>query len=166
MSVNHLTLMRPLSELFFPRPQPRPEQGPQLRPPTLGRLEADVLRILWSKGESSVRDVLLCLDRPLAYTTVMTTLDRLFKKGLLDRQMIERSFRYIPRVPTRPAGSAKKTSTRAVSQSTRDLLVSHLVDTVCEYDETLLDELERDIANRRLQMKQLKAVESSRGTGQ
>ena len=43
-----------------------------------------MLDVLWSKGECSVREVLGHLERPLAYTTVMTTLDRMFKKGLLD----------------------------------------------------------------------------------
>ena len=51
----------------------------------LGSLEFELMEVLWSHGESSVRDVVSKLSRPLAYTTVMTTLDRLFKKGLLDR---------------------------------------------------------------------------------
>ena len=50
----------------------------------LGHLEFQVLEILWARGESNVRDVAEKLARPLAYTTVMTTLDRLFKKGFLD----------------------------------------------------------------------------------
>ena len=111
----------------------------------LGPLESEVLHVLWSKGESSVRDVLNYLDRPLAYTTVMTTLDRLFKKGLLDRHMADRSFRYVASNPGAPAAAP-------VNQTARELLVSHLLDTVCEYDETLLDELERNIAERRRQI--------------
>ena len=39
------------------------------------------MQILWSRGESSVREVARELERRLAYTTVMTTLDRLYKKG-------------------------------------------------------------------------------------
>src|SRR5882724_4893113 len=64
---------------------------------TLGRLEFDLMQILWSRGESNVRDVVQQLKRPLAYTTVMTTLDRLYKKGLLDRRMPERAFFYSAR---------------------------------------------------------------------
>jgi hypothetical protein len=41
--------------------------------------------VMWAGGESNVRDVAEKLGRPLAYTTVMTTLDRLFKKGLARR---------------------------------------------------------------------------------
>src|SRR5215472_9939699 len=64
---------------------------------SLGRLELSVMEVVWSRGESSVRDVIACLTRPLAYTTVMTTLDRLYKKDLLDRYKSERAFRYSPR---------------------------------------------------------------------
>jgi predicted transcriptional regulator len=133
--------MNPLSNLFSSKVP--------VRPPTLGRLESEVLRVLWGKGESSVRDVLAQLSRPLAYTTVMTTLDRLFKKGLLDRRMADRSFLYVPCVPRLQL--AESPSTVFESQAARELLVSHLVDTVCEYDETLLNELERNIAERRRQ---------------
>jgi predicted transcriptional regulator len=64
----------------------------------LGPLEIQVMEVVWSSGESSVRDVVEKLDSKLAYTTVMTTLDRLFKKGLLDRHKSERAFLYSPRL--------------------------------------------------------------------
>src|SRR5215813_8154141 len=54
---------------------------------TLGPLELQLMKILWSRGARNVREVVTQLDRPLAYTTVMTTLDRLYKKGFLDRRM-------------------------------------------------------------------------------
>ena len=134
--------MRPLSELF--------SKVSPMRSPTLGRLESEVLRVLWGKGESSVREVMEHLDRPLAYTTVMTTLDRLFKKGLLERHMVDRSFRYVACIPRREPQVAGLGMFQP--QATRDLLVSHLLDTVCAYDESLLDELERNIAERRRQL--------------
>src|SRR3981081_2154684 len=65
---------------------------------SLGRLEFDLMQILWSRSECNVRDVAQQLDRPLAYTTVMTTLDRLYKKGLLDRRMPDRAFLYSARL--------------------------------------------------------------------
>ena len=65
-------------------------------PQPLGPLEVTVMEILWARGESNVRDVVDRLDRPLAYTTVMTTLDRLFKKGLLARRKSDRAFIYSP----------------------------------------------------------------------
>src|SRR6267378_853192 len=74
----------------------RQEGGVQ--PFSLGRLEFRLMQILWSRGESNVRDVIQQLDRPLAYTTVMTTLDRLYKKGFLGRRMPERAFLYSARM--------------------------------------------------------------------
>ena len=52
----------------------------------LGRLERAVMDTVWAGGDFSVRDVQSTLGRPAAYTTVMTTLDRLFKKGLVRRR--------------------------------------------------------------------------------
>ncbi len=65
----------------------------------LGELEQAVMGILWSRPEwLSVRDVheLLKADRDLAYTTVMTVLDRLAKKGLATRQLEGRAWLYRP----------------------------------------------------------------------
>ncbi|HEY2548692.1 MAG TPA: BlaI/MecI/CopY family transcriptional regulator [Candidatus Acidoferrum sp.] len=62
----------------------------------LGSLEFELTELLGSRGESSVRDVVPDLRRPLAYTTVVTTLDRLFKKGLFDRHKSDRAFVYCP----------------------------------------------------------------------
>src|SRR5260370_7624495 len=63
----------------------------------LGPLEERLLDTLWECGNATVRDLVdgTCAD--LAYTTVMTTLDRLFKKNLLTRETEGRAFRYTPR---------------------------------------------------------------------
>ncbi|ANH40443.1 Transcriptional regulator BlaI [Nocardioides dokdonensis FR1436] len=63
----------------------------------LGQLEAAVMDRLWSWDRSaSVRDVLedLTKERPLAYTTVMTVMDNLHRKGLLLREKRGRAFVY------------------------------------------------------------------------
>lgn len=69
----------------------------------LGPLETEVMAILWNQGESSVRSVLHRMDRGIAYTTVMTTLTRLFHKGLVFRRKEQstRAFLYSARY-TRP----------------------------------------------------------------
>jgi predicted transcriptional regulator len=63
-----------------------------------GELEAAVMDFLWSHGEpATVRDVLtgLVRTRQLAYTTVMTVMDNLFKKGWLTREPVaSRAYRY------------------------------------------------------------------------
>jgi predicted transcriptional regulator len=65
----------------------------------LGELESAVMAILWSCGTPlSVRDVhaRVGIDRDLAYTTVMTVLDRLSKKGIVHRVLEGRAWLYSP----------------------------------------------------------------------
>jgi predicted transcriptional regulator len=65
----------------------------------LGKLERAVLDVLWDRATPClVRDVVDALaDRDLAYTTVMTVLDRLAKKGMVSRERDGRAWRYQPR---------------------------------------------------------------------
>src|SRR5437868_841239 len=63
----------------------------------LGPLEQQILRALWSRGNATVRELLEDKNITQAYTTVMTTLDRLYKKRFLDRVCEGRAFRYSPR---------------------------------------------------------------------
>ena len=58
------------------------------------RLELECLKALWDLGEGNVRDVQATLVRPLAYTTVMTVLDRLARRGCVDRRKVGRGFIY------------------------------------------------------------------------
>jgi predicted transcriptional regulator len=123
----------------------------------LGPLEVSVMEILWSHGDSNVHDVTQRLDRPLAYTTVMTTLDRLYKKGLLQRRKADRAFFYSPRWSRaeweqRRAGEFVK-GFLAAPETSSELLVSYLVDAVGRYDEALLDELERKIRLKRRELR-------------
>jgi predicted transcriptional regulator len=61
-------------------------------------LELACLRALWSLQEANVRSVqeIVAQSRPLAYTTIMTVLDRLVRKGKLTRRKVGRSFAYAP----------------------------------------------------------------------
>ncbi len=66
---------------------------------TLGELERAVMDHLWAAGEpQTVRQVheALGTQRDLAYTTVMTVLQRLAKKSLLVQERAERAYRYSP----------------------------------------------------------------------
>jgi BlaI family penicillinase repressor len=69
--------------------------GPRGIPPPL---ELECLKVLWKLGEGSVKDVRqgLPANRNLAYTTVMTVLDRLARKGGVARRKAGRSFLYAP----------------------------------------------------------------------
>lgn len=63
-------------------------------------LELECLSVLWRLGESNVRTVqeTLAVSRPLAYTTVMTMLERLAKKQLVSRRKTGRHFVYAAQV--------------------------------------------------------------------
>ena len=65
----------------------------------LGDLEREVMAQLWESGEPlTVRQVheALSAGRSLAYTTVMTVLDRLAKKGVVRQERADRAYRYAP----------------------------------------------------------------------
>jgi len=111
------------------------------------------MRVVWTHGSSSVRDVVEKLDSRLAYTTVMTTLDRLFKKGLLDRHKLERAFLYSATISSqewerRRAGDLVA-GFLAGPGASRELLLSSLLDAVGQHDAHLLDELEEKIRSKR-----------------
>lgn len=119
----------------------------------LGHLERDVMEILWRGGRLNVRDVQGKLARPAAYTTVMTTLDRLFKKGFVHRQREGRAFIYRPsctRAEIEAAVTRRLVSglLEQGSGAARPLL-SNLVDAVADQDAGLLDELEALVKARR-----------------
>src|ERR1043166_8313643 len=122
----------------------------------LGPLEILVMETLWRHGEANVRDVAERIERPLAYTTVMTTLDRLYKKGMLVRRKEERAFLYAPRF-TQPEWERKQAGDLlsaffAGPKPSGDLLISCLLDVVGQQDAALLDELERRIREKRREL--------------
>jgi predicted transcriptional regulator len=120
----------------------------------LGPLEISVMETMWTRGKSTVRDVAAALGRGLAYTTVMTTLDRLYKKGMLERGVSERAYSYWPRW-SREEWDQKRAGDLVngfLAGPSRRLLISCLVDAVGEKDLALLDEMEQKIQLRRREM--------------
>ena len=124
----------------------------------LGPLEERLLEALWERGHATVRDLLngdsACHD--LAYTTVMTTLDRLFKKNLLSREVEGRAFRYTPRFTRQElhrevAGEALRQLMNASPASS--LPISYLVEVLTEHDAQLLDELRQVVEAKRRQLR-------------
>lgn len=111
--------------------------------------------VMWSRGESNVRDVAENLERPLAYTTVMTTLDRLFKKGMLERRKSDRAFLYSPRLSRkdweRQRAGELVAGFLAGPKPSSELLISCFLDEVGR-DANLLDELERKIKIKRKEL--------------
>jgi predicted transcriptional regulator len=123
---------------------------------SLGTLERDVMSICWQRAEVSVREVCTLLDAPIAYTTVMTTMDRLFKKGLLSRKKAGRAFVYTPTAThdeIRGAVATELVNSLFHRDGSEPLpILSSLVDAVSDRDRGLLDELERLVKAKRRQI--------------
>lgn len=123
--------------------------SPQTR---LGPLESEVMKVLWSSGECGVREVMLQLPRSSAYTTVMTTLVRLFEKKLVERREVERRFLYLPRITAEEFKIlvARRSADRflATLDMPRKLLLSCLVDAISLQSE-LLTHVENKIRETR-----------------
>lgn len=118
-----------------------------------GTLELRVLEVMWARGgEVNVRDLLDAFPNA-AYTTVMTTMDRLHRKGVLERRRDGRAFVY------RTVSSREAMESGLVARALEPLLksgsaqpvLSCLVDEVSRHDEKLLDELERLVREKRRQ---------------
>jgi predicted transcriptional regulator len=120
----------------------------------LGPLEQQLLESLWRCKSATVRELLEDGKLRLAYTTVMTTLDRLYKKHLLDRVAEGRAFRYMPR------HTAEELQRAAADDMIRQFLgssalpLSYLVEAVSEHDAELLDELQQLVERKRRDLRQ------------
>ncbi|MFZ0285985.1 MAG: BlaI/MecI/CopY family transcriptional regulator [Terriglobales bacterium] len=124
----------------------------------VGPLERQVLSVLWGRGSATVQDVIDYGDIRRAYTTVMTTLDRMYRKRLVDRVVRPRSraFRYTPRLTQAEWERATAVETirqvlRLGTPATRPL--SYLVEAVSEHDVALLDDLERLLEEKRQKLR-------------
>jgi BlaI family transcriptional regulator, penicillinase repressor len=124
-------------------------------PQHLGPLEQRTLNALWAKGSATVRELLEKDYAELAYTTVMTTLDRLYKKGLLTRKEEGRAFRYTPKY------SRDELNQQAAAQALHKLLdaspaatlpLSFLVEMLSERDAELLDHLHKLVEEKRREL--------------
>jgi predicted transcriptional regulator len=118
-----------------------------------GPLEIRVLQALWARrAPACVRD-LQPEFQGVAYTTLMTTLDRLYRKGTLSRAKSGRAFYYAAKITrdqllSELAGSAFATMLPGNHDAARPIL-SMFVDTVGRRDSALLDELEALVKARR-----------------
>ena len=118
----------------------------------LGPLERRVMDALWRRGrDARVRDLQPDFT-DIAYTTLMTTLDRLHRKGLLERVPSGRAYSY------RPRQSREQVQAAVARGALRGLLsdggsiepvLSYLIEEVALQDEKALDALERLIRLQR-----------------
>ena len=123
----------------------------------LGKLERQVLDEAWQSGEVSVREVYVTFGERVAYTTLMTTLDRLYKKKLLARRKDGRAFLYSPAL-------SRDEFEHGIREDVIDGLLGRgaegiepvlacIVDTVSERDRELLDELDRLVKEKKRELR-------------
>jgi predicted transcriptional regulator len=122
----------------------------------LGPLERQLLQELWSRGSATVRELVEGGKITQAYTTVMTTLDRLYKKRFLDRVAEGRAFRYSPcQTPEELRRGAALEGIRQLlgSSDESSLPLSYLVEALSAHDAQLLDELQLLVERKRRELK-------------
>jgi len=121
----------------------------------LGPLERQVLQAVWARGTATVREVREDAKLWQTYPTIMTTMDRLFKKGLLDRVPDGRAFRYSARYrPEELERVAAVNGLRRLLESEyASVHLSYLVEAVGMQDAKLLDELQSLVERQRAQLR-------------
>lgn len=122
----------------------------------LGRLERQVLEETWRRREISVRDLFTAFDKRVAYTTLMTTLDRLYRKRLLGRRKDGRAFLYWPLVSREELEQGIREDVidglLGLGADSVEPVLACIVDAVSDRDRELLDELDRLIKEKRREL--------------
>lgn len=117
-------------------------------------LEAEIMDLVWSAGwsEFSVQEVVDGLSdrRELAYTTLLTTVRRLYDKGLLRRKRDGKRFLYRPKLTRQEFHEQlAQELMRSLPAAGREAALATLVDQVAEDDLEALGRLEAMIRKRR-----------------
>lgn len=156
-------LVKPTRKKYFTVQQFRTDQeGARM---LLHNLEADVLEQMW-KGSASgltVREVHKTLEksRAIAYTTVMTTMDRLWKKGVLRRERQGKAYLYAPLLERsefyrQAAGQVFECLLHEVTEP----LLASFIDSAANLDSEHLDRLEELIQQKRRELGQASGKEA------
>ena len=130
---------------------------PEVASLALGKLERQVLDEAWRCGDVTVREVYVAFGENVAYTTLMTTLDRLYKKGLLARRKDGRAFLYAPAL-------SREEFEHGIREDVIDGLLGRgaegvepvlacIVEKVSERDRELLDELDRLVKEKKRELR-------------
>jgi predicted transcriptional regulator len=95
----------------------------------LAPLELDCMNTLWPLGEATVREIRdgLAARRPRAYTTIMTIMDRLARKGVVERRKVGRAYKYVPNLSEDDArGQALGQVVESFFGGSREAVMAHL----------------------------------------
>lgn len=117
---------------------------------TLGDLEYKVYNVVCKKGKATVREIVEELGEKLAYTTIMTTCDRLAKKGVFNRTKCGKS--YVYETAASKEDLDVQTTCRVLGSvigSLTEPVVANFIDMLEETDSKKLDMLERMIKERK-----------------
>ncbi|WP_019122645.1 BlaI/MecI/CopY family transcriptional regulator [Brevibacillus massiliensis] len=113
-----------------------------------GPLEAKIMNILWNGSEMTIKDVQqkLAEEKTTNFNTVMTVINRLAEKGILQKRSEGRASLYRP-VLTREQflEAQSKELTNELLEEFGSLAVSHILDALEEVDQELLEKLEEKI---------------------
>lgn len=115
-----------------------------------GPLEARIMELLWSneKGEISIKEVQQTLDseKNINFNTVMTVMNRLVEKGVLKKRASGRVSLFSP-IQTKEEflEEQSKKLTENLLDEFGGVVISHMIDSLTDVDETLLNKLEQKI---------------------
>lgn len=116
-----------------------------------GDLEAVVMDRLWSReGATTVREVFeeLLHDREIAYTTVMSTMDNLHRKGWLSRERHGKAYLYVPSM-TREQYSASLMRDALEVGGRSDLVLAHFLEQISDDESAALRKMLRRVTSRK-----------------
>jgi predicted transcriptional regulator len=117
-------------------------------PPRLHELEALVMEEVWRREPATVRDVMEAINedapKPRAYTTVMTIMDRLHTKGLLERRNERNTYIYTPRLSRDEYADARaQTEVDALVREWGDVALVHFAKQMGTLDPKRREQLRR-----------------------
>ncbi len=120
----------------------------------LGDLETEIMQVLWQQGEASVREVVQALSqtRSIAFNTVMTVMNRLVEKGLLDKAKQDSVYIYRPLYSQQEfASQIARTVWQGMLDSYGNLAISSFVDLLDQIDIEKLEYLRRLLQEKQRQ---------------
>jgi len=113
-----------------------------------GSLEAKIMDNLWEAEELSIKEVQLRLEKekPINFNTVMTVMNRLLDKGILEKRLKGRLSLFRP-IASKEAfiEEQSKRLTENLLDEFGDVVINHMIDAIKDVDKSLLDKLENKI---------------------
>lgn len=113
-----------------------------------GPLEAKVMDVLWDRDEMTIKEVqqVLQLEKATNFNTVMTVMNRLVEKGILEKRVQVRSSLYKPVLSRHEfLNTQSKEMTNELIGEFGHIAVSHMLDALEEVDADLVIQLERKV---------------------